>query len=137
VCTGQRRACPGAPHPQSTSSGNVSWLSAARCSLLLYVAIIVAFAATYYLLGPVAHIPLSLLEAVVFSVTSFHGRGVAPSENVALSNPLTVLAAAEAALQPVSYARMAEGAWGPDQRAGQRAVLLVGKQAVPLGRWQR
>jgi uncharacterized protein YjbI with pentapeptide repeats len=67
-------------------------------SLLLYLAMIVGFATTYYLLGPSAHLPLSPLEAVVFSVTSFHGRGFAPGANVALSNPLTVLAAAEAVL---------------------------------------
>jgi uncharacterized protein YjbI with pentapeptide repeats len=67
-------------------------------SILLYLAMIVGFAATYYVLGPAAHLPLSPLEAVVFSVTSFHGRGFAPGANVALSNPLTVLAAGEAVL---------------------------------------
>ena len=36
------------------------------------------------------------LAAVVFSITSFHGRGFMPSESVLLTNPLTVLAAGEA-----------------------------------------
>jgi hypothetical protein len=36
------------------------------------------------------------LEAVVFSMTSFHGRGFSPGQNITLGNPLAVLAAAEA-----------------------------------------
>jgi hypothetical protein len=34
--------------------------------------------------------------AAVFSVTSFHGRGFSPGENAGLTNPVTVIAAAEA-----------------------------------------
>jgi len=67
-------------------------------ALLVYLVLIVSFAATYSLIGPSAHLPLSPLEAVVFSVTSFHGRGFSPGESVTLANPLTVLAAAEAIL---------------------------------------
>jgi hypothetical protein len=67
-------------------------------SLLVYLAMIVGFACAYYLLGPAAQLPLSPLEAVVFSVTSFHGRGFSPGANVTLANPLTVLAAGEAVL---------------------------------------
>ncbi len=33
---------------------------------------------------------------LVFSVTSFHGRGFFPNENIGLHHPLTVLAAGEA-----------------------------------------
>ena len=36
------------------------------------------------------------LEAVVFSMTSFHGRGFSPGQNITLGNPITVLAALEA-----------------------------------------
>jgi uncharacterized protein YjbI with pentapeptide repeats len=67
-------------------------------SVLLYVAMVMGFAAVYYLAGPAAHLSLSPLEALVFSITSFHGRGFSPGANVALSNPLTVLAAVEAIL---------------------------------------
>ncbi len=42
--------------------------------------------------GPV----LSPLGSVVFSMTSFHGRGFFPGSSIALDDPLTVLAALEA-----------------------------------------
>jgi uncharacterized protein YjbI with pentapeptide repeats len=66
-----------------------------RC-FIAYVCVIVGFATVYYLLGPGAHLPLTPLEAVVFSMTSFHGRGFSPGQNITLGNPLAVLAAAEA-----------------------------------------
>ena len=65
-------------------------------SFLAYVMVIVGFATAYFLIGPAIKLPLSPLEAIVFSMTSFHGRGFAPSQNLTLSSPLTVLAAAEA-----------------------------------------
>jgi hypothetical protein len=67
-------------------------------SLTLYLAMLVGFWTAYYLLGPTAHFALSPLDTVVFSVTSFHGRGFAPSANLPRSNALTVLAALEAIL---------------------------------------
>jgi hypothetical protein len=36
------------------------------------------------------------LGALIFSVTSFHGRGFSPGEAVSLTNTVTVLAAGEA-----------------------------------------
>ncbi|HKV83509.1 MAG TPA: hypothetical protein VJN88_03065, partial [Ktedonobacterales bacterium] len=46
------------------------------------------------------HMPFSHLGAVVFSVTSFHGRGFfpggRPGHSLTLDDPVTVLAAAEA-----------------------------------------
>ena len=39
---------------------------------------------------------LGPLDALIFSITSFHGCGVSPGESIALHNPLTVLAAFEA-----------------------------------------
>jgi hypothetical protein len=65
-------------------------------SFLTYLLVVGAFAVTYYLLGSNVHPPLDPLGAVVFSITSFHGRGFAPGENVAITNPVTVLAACEA-----------------------------------------
>jgi uncharacterized protein YjbI with pentapeptide repeats len=67
-------------------------------ALLVYLGMIASFAVGYLLLGQAAHVPLNWLEALVFSVTSFHGRGFSPGGSVTLSNPLTVLAALEAML---------------------------------------
>lgn len=67
-------------------------------SLGTYILVVAGFAAAYFLIA--AHVGISMppLAAIVFSVTSFHGRGFAPGENVPLTNPLTVLAAGEAIL---------------------------------------
>jgi len=65
-------------------------------SLAAYTLVIVTFAMAYYLFNSIARVPLTPLESVVFSVTSFHGRGFSPGDNIGLSNPLTVLAALEA-----------------------------------------
>jgi uncharacterized protein YjbI with pentapeptide repeats len=72
-----------------------------RRSLFTYLLTIGGFAAAYFfislfLLAPVGGPALSPLDAVVFSMTSFHGRGFTPGENIGLSNPLTILAAIEA-----------------------------------------
>ncbi|HEX8995193.1 MAG TPA: pentapeptide repeat-containing protein [Ktedonobacterales bacterium] len=67
-------------------------------SLATYVIVILGFAVAYRLLGNNVTPPLGPLDAVVFSVTSFHGRGFSPGEVVSLHNPLTVLAAMEAVL---------------------------------------
>jgi uncharacterized protein YjbI with pentapeptide repeats len=66
-------------------------------SVLVYLAVIFGWAAAYYFLGQTASVNLSPLGALVFSVTSFHGRGFFPG-GLALDDPLTVLAAAEAIL---------------------------------------
>jgi len=65
-----------------------------RRSLLWYLVIIFGFAATYFVFG---HLPL-LPDALVFSLTSFHGRGFFPGlgNETSLHNPLVVLAAFEA-----------------------------------------
>lgn len=71
-------------------------------TLFWYLAVIGGFAFAYYSLGPSVGVPLPPLGAVVFSVTSFHGRGFfpvgSPGHSVTLDDPLTVLAAAEAVL---------------------------------------
>src|SRR5258708_2858772 len=65
-----------------------------RRSLLWYLIIIFGFAAAYFAFG---HLPL-LPDALVFSLTSFHGRGFFPGlgNETSLHNPLVVLAAFEA-----------------------------------------
>jgi len=65
-------------------------------SFITYLLVVGAFAFTYYLLGNNVNPPLDPLSAVVFSITSFHGRGFVPGENVLLNNPLAVIAACEA-----------------------------------------
>ena len=61
-------------------------------SLFIYLLTIVLFATCYYLSGH-----LSAREALIFSVTSFHGRGFLPGP-FSLSNPVTALAALEAVM---------------------------------------
>ncbi len=65
-------------------------------SFLAYLLIITGFAIAYYVLGHTAGPLLSPLGAFVFSMTSFHGRGFFPGNNISLDGPLTVLAALEA-----------------------------------------
>jgi hypothetical protein len=65
-------------------------------SFLAYFLVISGFATAYYLLGHAIGPALSPLGAFVFSMTSFHGRGFFPGNNISLDDPLTVLAALEA-----------------------------------------
>lgn len=67
-------------------------------SFIAYLCVILGFALMYFLIGPITqqHITFTPVEAVVFSMTSFHGRGFSPGANIGLSNPLTILAALEA-----------------------------------------
>jgi hypothetical protein len=67
-------------------------------SLFTYLLAIFVFATLYYIFGQEVKPHISPLAALVLSMTSFHGRGFFPGENVALDNPLTVLAAIEAAI---------------------------------------
>ncbi|HEV2460334.1 MAG TPA: pentapeptide repeat-containing protein [Ktedonobacterales bacterium] len=65
-------------------------------SLFAYLLVVLGFAVAYYLVAAQVAVFMPPLAALVFSVTSFHGRGFMPGENMPLTNPLTVLAAAEA-----------------------------------------
>jgi uncharacterized protein YjbI with pentapeptide repeats len=65
-------------------------------SFLAYFLVISGFATAYYFLGQTVGPTLSPLGAFVFSMTSFHGRGFFPGNNISLDDPLTVLAAFEA-----------------------------------------
>ena len=64
-------------------------------SIFWYLVIIVGFALTYHALGQLSLYPP---DALVFSLTSFHGRGFFPGlgNEASLHNPLVVLAAIEA-----------------------------------------
>ncbi len=63
--------------------------------VFVYLLTITGFATTYLVLGHVVGPSLSPLGALVFSVTSFHGRGFFPG-GIQLDDPITVLAASEA-----------------------------------------
>jgi hypothetical protein len=71
-------------------------------SFIVYILVILAFAAAFFALGTGwlgfggADAITSPLSALVFSVTSFHGRGFFPGGGLALDDPITVLAALEA-----------------------------------------
>ncbi len=67
-------------------------------SFITYLLVIGLFAVVYYLFGDNVSPALSPVDALIFSVTSFHGRGFAPGESVTLHNPLTIFAAGEAVL---------------------------------------
>jgi uncharacterized protein YjbI with pentapeptide repeats len=80
-----------------------SWLLAilagygykAQRSLLAYLFVILGFTIAYYILGQTVGPSFSPLGALVFSVTSFHGRGFFPG-GIRLDDPITALAAFEA-----------------------------------------
>lgn len=64
-------------------------------SFIAYLIVIASFAIAYFAIGQKAGPPLSPLGSVVFSMTSFHGRGFFPG-GISLDDPLTVVAAFEA-----------------------------------------
>jgi len=64
-------------------------------SFLAYLLVITAFATVYYVIGHAVGPVLSPVGSIVFSMTSFHGRGFFPG-GIKLDDPLTVLAAIEA-----------------------------------------
>jgi uncharacterized protein YjbI with pentapeptide repeats len=65
-------------------------------SFVAYLIVIATFATAYFIIGHTVGPVLSPLGSVVFSMTSFHGRGFFPGNNIQLDDPLTVLAALEA-----------------------------------------
>lgn len=64
-------------------------------SFMAYLFVIFGFSSAYYALGQGKSPHLSILEAVVLSMTAFHGRGFFPSD-IPLADPRTLLAAVEA-----------------------------------------
>jgi uncharacterized protein YjbI with pentapeptide repeats len=74
-------------------------------SFLTYLLVITFFAASYFALASgdlgvigvsVHHAIQSPVAALVFSITSFHGRGFFPSGALTLDDPITILASLEA-----------------------------------------
>lgn len=66
-------------------------------SLLAYLCIIAGFAVAYFVLGQTVGPRLSPSGALIFSLTSFHGRGFFPG-GITLDDPITQVAAIEAVL---------------------------------------
>jgi hypothetical protein len=64
-------------------------------SFLVYTLVIIGFTTIYYLLGASFNPPLSLVNALGLSMTSFHGRGFFPGVTQ-LNDTLTILASSEA-----------------------------------------
>ncbi|HKV56936.1 MAG TPA: pentapeptide repeat-containing protein [Ktedonobacteraceae bacterium] len=64
-------------------------------SFRAYLIVILMFAVAYFIIGLTVGPALSPLGSVVFSMTSFHGRGFFPG-GITLDDPLTVFAAGEA-----------------------------------------
>ncbi len=68
-------------------------------SLLIYLFVIGLFTVAYYFLGQVAKLHFTYWGALIYSVTSFHGRGFFPGPGVTnLDNPVIGLAALEAVI---------------------------------------
>jgi uncharacterized protein YjbI with pentapeptide repeats len=65
-------------------------------SALTYLLVVGGFAAAYYALGQSVSPTLGPVDALIFSLTSFHGRGFSPGAAVTLHSPITILAAMEA-----------------------------------------
>jgi uncharacterized protein YjbI with pentapeptide repeats len=61
-----------------------------------YAVVVVAFAGVYVLVGQQAHAGLSVVDALVLSLTSFHGRGLQPTTS--LTDTMRELASLEAIL---------------------------------------
>ena len=64
-------------------------------SFVAYLIVIFSFATAYFFIGQTVGPILSPVGSVVFSMTSFHGRGFFPG-GIKLDDPLTILAAVEA-----------------------------------------
>jgi hypothetical protein len=71
-------------------------------SFITYMRVILGFAAVFFTLAQVGlasedtTLSIHHSQALVFSATSFHGRGFFPGGGPALDDPITVLAALEA-----------------------------------------
>lgn len=64
-------------------------------SILSYLLVILTFSILYFILGQTSGPAFSPISAVVFSLTSFHGRGFFPG-GIPLDDPITVAASLEA-----------------------------------------
>jgi hypothetical protein len=66
-------------------------------TLLAYLLVIIGFTAAYMLVGSINGHAFTFHEGIIFSLTSFHGRGFFPG-GLALDDPITTLAAVEAVI---------------------------------------
>jgi len=64
-------------------------------SVIAYLLVVACFAIIYFILGRLVGPHLSPIGSLVFSVTSFHGRGFFPG-GIVLDDPITIMAAIEA-----------------------------------------
>ncbi len=64
-------------------------------SFIAYLLVILGFSITYFIVGNIVKSSLSPLESLIFSLTSFHGRGFFIS-SIKLGDPLSVVSALEA-----------------------------------------
>ena len=64
-------------------------------SVIAYLLVVACFAVIYFILGRIVGPDLSPIGSLVFSVTSFHGRGFFPG-GIKLDDPITIMAAVEA-----------------------------------------
>jgi uncharacterized protein YjbI with pentapeptide repeats len=69
-----------------------------RRSVAAYIIVIIGFDILYYILGQTVGPHLSPIASLVFSVSSFHGRGFFPGTGITLDDPMTILASAEAVI---------------------------------------
>lgn len=69
-----------------------------RRSVATYALVVGLFAVGYFVMRDSVHPSLNPVDAIIFSITSFHGRGFNPGESATLHNPLTIAAAVEAVI---------------------------------------
>lgn len=67
-------------------------------AFIAYIATVLTFAVGYFAIGHLVGPTISPFGSLLFSLTSFHGRGFFPANNITLENPLTALAAVEAVI---------------------------------------
>ncbi len=65
-------------------------------SLFTYAVVVIGFAVGYFFMRENVTPALNPVDSIIFSITSFPGRGFMPGENVSLHSPLTIAAAVEA-----------------------------------------
>jgi len=65
-------------------------------AVAVYLATIGSFGIFLWLAGSISKVPLTVVDSLVISVTSFHGRGIASLQGFSLSSPLAIMSAIEA-----------------------------------------
>ena len=65
-------------------------------AFVVYLLVILGFAAAYYTVGQIAGPAFSPVGSLIFSLTSFHGRGFFPATITSIDSSFTILASVEA-----------------------------------------